>query len=102
MENWEASLCSFHKHLKKIEIHAKVVLGKCIPQLKFSPQVITFLNDIENMKTRKYLVIQMNQMIITEKLTAEIENVNLAFYVSQYYCNKAYLNREYLELSRTN
>lgn len=84
LENWEASLSGFRKHLDRVETDSKDVLDKCIPQLKSSEQGIMLINNIDKMKTRPSLVVhrQMKQMSVIEKFVAEIESVEMIFMVS--------------------
>lgn len=84
MENWEASLSSFHKRMREIEVDAKDVLDKCIPALKLSEQGIVFMNNIDNMNVREALATHLLGKFgnVLEKFVVEIESAKTTFTVS--------------------
>lgn len=83
LENWEASLGSFHKRLETIEIDARDVIDKCIPSLKLSQQGIMLINNIDKMNTRASLAVHMQSKLesVLEKFITEIEMVEMIFMV---------------------
>lgn len=80
LENWEASLKLFNKRLQTIERDAKNLIDKCIPTLRSTEMAIELINSIENLNTRKCLVITQHDSIV-HKFISEIETIEQEFRV---------------------